>query len=167
MQLTEVISVPAKSNEVICRNGTSKNELRKSNDSTKLAYDTRKSCENPAYSSKDEAVWDRLWRTIAFSDWTFAGFLYTTRRKSSSRNTFSSSTVNCLSHLPGLLLERQDVFFVGWFLFFMYGVRIKNVTEQTVTIFPDHFLLIMKETFYTINISVNNFSRRRIFFICL
>ncbi|XP_043522576.1 uncharacterized protein LOC122535256 [Frieseomelitta varia] len=55
MQLTEVISVPAKSNEVICRNGTSKNELRKSNDS-KLAYDTRKSCENPAYSSKDEAV---------------------------------------------------------------------------------------------------------------
>ncbi|KAK1134131.1 hypothetical protein K0M31_011913 [Melipona bicolor] len=51
MQLTEVISVPAKSNEVICRNGASKNELRKSDD-----YDARRSCENPAYSSKDEAV---------------------------------------------------------------------------------------------------------------
>ena len=55
MQLTEVISVPATSNEMICRNGTSKNEIRKA-DSSKLAYDTRAPRENPAFSSKDEAA---------------------------------------------------------------------------------------------------------------
>ncbi|XP_017767046.1 PREDICTED: uncharacterized protein LOC108555763 [Eufriesea mexicana] len=54
MQLTEVISVPDKPREVICRNGKSKDELRKSADS-KLDYAARQSRENPAFSSKDEA----------------------------------------------------------------------------------------------------------------
>lgn len=54
MQLTEVISVPDKPREVICRNGKSKEELRKS-DASKLEYAARESRENPAFSSKDEA----------------------------------------------------------------------------------------------------------------
>lgn len=57
LQLTEVISVPPRSNEEICRNGTSKDETRKSNGS-KSAYNVRESSsrENPAFSSKDEAA---------------------------------------------------------------------------------------------------------------
>lgn len=56
MQLTEVISVPPRPNE-ICRNGASKDETRKSNGS-KSAYGVRESSsrENPAFSSKDEAA---------------------------------------------------------------------------------------------------------------
>ncbi|XP_016912873.2 uncharacterized protein LOC107998219 isoform X1 [Apis cerana] len=57
LQLTEVISVPPRSSEEICRNGTSKDETRKSNGS-KSAYNVRESSsrENPAFSSKDEAA---------------------------------------------------------------------------------------------------------------
>ncbi|XP_043787674.1 uncharacterized protein LOC122712251 isoform X2 [Apis laboriosa] len=57
MQLTEVISVPPRSNGEICRNGASKDETRKSNGS-KSAYNVRESSsrENPAFSSKDEAA---------------------------------------------------------------------------------------------------------------
>ncbi|XP_029038610.1 uncharacterized protein LOC114873962 [Osmia bicornis bicornis] len=54
MQLTEVISMPADSDEKICnKNGKSKKEVRKS-ECPKLAYGTRESRENPAFTSKDE-----------------------------------------------------------------------------------------------------------------
>ncbi|XP_076161079.1 uncharacterized protein LOC143143574 [Ptiloglossa arizonensis] len=53
MQLTEVISVPARSDEGSCKHATSMGNLRK--DCQKLAYGVRESRENPAFSSKDEA----------------------------------------------------------------------------------------------------------------
>ncbi|XP_026670474.1 uncharacterized protein LOC108626248 [Ceratina calcarata] len=57
MQLTEVINVPNGTGEMICRNGNSKEEKRKSDTAkSKLAYTARESRENPAFSSKDEAV---------------------------------------------------------------------------------------------------------------
>ncbi|CAL7947740.1 unnamed protein product [Xylocopa violacea] len=54
MQLTEVISVPARPTEAIRKTGTNKDDLRKS-EPAKMAYGVRECRENPAFTSKDEA----------------------------------------------------------------------------------------------------------------
>ncbi|XP_076674163.1 uncharacterized protein LOC143372127 [Andrena cerasifolii] len=52
MQLTEVISDPARSVDAIPKDATGTDDLRKS--CPKLAYDARGSRENPAFCAKDE-----------------------------------------------------------------------------------------------------------------
>lgn len=52
MQLTEVISHPARSVDAIPKDATGTDDLRKNR--PKLAYGARGSRENPAFCSKDE-----------------------------------------------------------------------------------------------------------------